>query len=339
MKMPGFFLLLGVMALSARGERLYYVNDFLNNGGGARPMALGEAMAADFQDRSSGFYNPCGILGFERLTLLASHAVLFKGLLDYTFASGVYPLRKDRAVGAYFVRSAVDEIWDTRGFETDDDGRPIYSSARLRFVDNADYAAGFSYAALWRERLRYGLTLKFIRRRFADLTSFGTALDAGVQYLHPFGWTFGLMGRNLTTSLNRYYEDVWEIGLPEVFPGVGFRKDVEYLYGGITLLYQFPNLLPTSGVSQGAFGGAFDFEGQAPSGNSLTENPVRFILNGNLGAEYHYHNKLFVRLGTNPVDLVTAGAGIRIGRLVADMALRHHPDLDDGYRLAVSWDF
>jgi hypothetical protein len=206
-------------------------------------------------------------------------------------------------------------------------------------VDNEDYAAGFSYAARWQERFRYAVTLKFIRRRFVELTSFGAAVDAGAQVLLPYGWTAGFLGRNLTSSMNRYYEDDWEIGLPEFFPGVGFRRDSEYLYGGVALLYQFPNLLKTSGVSQGGFGGSFDSESEAPGGNSLSEDPMRFIMSGNLGAEYHYREKLYLRLGTSPIYLFTAGAGIRIGRLMADLAFRQHPDLADSYRVAASWDF
>lgn len=339
MNLSAACLLAALAAWPARAEQKYYVNDFLNHGAGARPMALGEAMAADAADRSAGFYNPSGILGLGRRTVLLSHASLFNGMMDYSFASGVCPIGKDRALGLYVVRSSVDKIWDTRGFETDEAGRPIYSSDRLSYVENVDYAAGLTYAALFRERLRWGLTLKLITRRFDELTSIGTGVDAGVQFLAPGGVTAGLFSRNLTTSVNRYYADDWEIGLPEVYPGLGYRREVEYLYGGFALLYQFPNLLPTSGVSQGAFGGAFDPEGEAPSGNSPSDGLGKYLLSGNMGVEYHYMQRLFLWLGSNPLYMVTAGAGIRISRFEADLAFRRHLDLDDSYRLAVSWDF
>jgi hypothetical protein len=318
---------------------LLYVNEFMNNGGGARAVSLGEAMAADQGDMASGLYNPCGILGIRKMSALVSHASLFNGLLDYDFVSFLYPLDTLRSVGAYAIRSAVDEIWDTRGFETDSNGIPTFDQEKLDYVENVDYAVGLSYASVFRNRLRYGVTLKFIRRRMAHVIAYGTGLDAGVQYLFKNGIVAGLYGKNITTSVTRYDKSDYEVGLPELYAGVAYRREIEYIYGRFEVVYQFSNIFSTSGVSQGMAGGAFDLESSDPQETGLFKDPLGFFLKGNAGLEYTFRERLSLRLGTNAIYMYTAGVGIRIYRLNVDFAFRRHVDLDNSYRIALAWDF
>jgi len=334
-------ILLAVCCITLAGwpETVYYVNDFLNNGGGARSMAMGEAMAADPGDRSAALYNPAALLGLSFATLEASHASLFSGTVDYTFVSGVLPISQGKAIGLYMLRSAVDDIWDTRGFEKDEAGRPIYSSDRLRLISNMDYAVALSYAAYWREAFRYGVTAKFIRRRLDKLESFGTALDAGIQYHLSEVVTAGLYARNITASFNRYYADEWEIGLPELFPGLCAKKELPYLYGTLEASFQLVNLLPTSGVAQGPFGGSLDLEDDVPTELQWVKDPVRCLLSTNAGLEYGYRDIFFLRVGTHPLYLFTAGIGLKLGKFTVDSALRRHTELNDSYRVSLAWDF
>ncbi|MFH0921647.1 MAG: hypothetical protein V1913_14950 [Fibrobacterota bacterium] len=334
------FTLFTALALPVRAGVKYYVNDFLNNGGDARSVALGSAMAADLAGRTAGLYNPAGLLGVRVITGQLTHASLFNGQLMQDMAAVVWPMDSSRSLGATLMRSAVDEIWNTNNFETDAEGRPIFSRSRLTYSDNADYALGLTYAMRFGERFRAGATANFIRRRFDDLISFGAGLDAGALFLFQNNITLGLSVRNLTTSVNRYYADDYEIGLPELYLGAGYRMDVEYLYGSVLFLCQFPNLLPTSGVSQGPMAGAFDNSDESPQAWDLASaGPLGFVANTGLGLEYTIRERVALRLGTNSVSTVTAGVGILLKRLTVDFAYRSHPELSDSYRFALAWDF
>lgn len=325
-----------VCALSfvSANEVVYYSNDFLNIGGSPRAAAMGEAMAADPGDRTSAMYNPASLMGIGKTSLYLSHANVFEGLLNYDFASLTWSISPVRMAGVYLLRSAVDGIPDTRNFPLKD-GRPYYSSADLKQVENVDYAVGLSYAMLVGKRFRYGATLKLIRRVLDQVEGDGIALDAGFQYRVSQFLTAGLMGRNITASATRYFANDWEIGLPELYPGISYKQELDYLYGTLEVTYQTKNLLNSSGVSSGQFGGAAEASEASPTSPDF----VNLILNGNIGFEYAVRNKVFLRLGTNSTYVYTLGMGIKLTRLNVDVALLHHLELQNSYRFALAWDF
>ncbi len=335
-----FGIILFIIASKAcPDEVVYYSNDFLNNGGSPRASAMGEAMAADPGDRTAGMYNPAGLLGIERMTLFVSHSNIFNGLLNHNFVAFSSPLGGNRVVGAYLLRSSVDGIMDTRDFPLTPEGEPVFSSSKLGTVTNSDYALGLSYAALFGKNLRYGGTIKMIRRRLDQLEGYGIGLDAGAQYKLPAGVLLGITGKNLVTTATRYYADDWEIALPELYPGVSIKREAAYFYGSFEFSYQTQNLLSTSGVSQGPLGGSIDANNAAPSETGLLKDPVGFLFGGNLGIEYSMHDKLFLRIGTNSTYMYSLGVGLKIMNLNVDFAFLHHLELNDSYRFALAWDF
>jgi hypothetical protein len=322
------------------GERVYYSNDFMNLGGSPRAVAMGEAMAADPGDRTAGLYNPAGLVGIGRMTAFLSYAKVFDGLVSLNFAALTYPLDTLRRIGAYLLRSSVDEIWDTRGFSTDEEGRPIFSSSQLRMVDNTDYALGLSYAAAaLKSRLRYGATLKLVRRRLEQLTGYGIGLDAGAQYFLKPAIILGITGRNLASTATRYYENDWEVAWPELYPGIAYKRDVPYLYGSIQLTYQTHNLLSSSGVSRGGLGGGVGDENALPAESGLLKDPLGVLTGGSLGLEYAMQERLFLRAGTGETYVYTLGVGLKIAHLAVDFAFLHHLELKESYRFALAWDF
>lgn len=311
-----------------------YANDFLNLGVDPRASAMGEAVAAADGNPFSLFHNPSALLDAGPRKAALSHSSLFGGLQGYDAAAFTLALDSGHQVAAGLRRSAVDDIWDTRGFETDLDGRPVYSSARLSKVDNADYAFSLAYAAKWGARFRYGAAVKFIRRRFEDLTGYGTGLDAGAQFMPGYGLTAALSGRNLTGTAVRYYENDWEWSLPELTAGLGWKVRADYFYGSIQVLVQSGNMLD-QGVSQG-----YRINREADTAVAPVEASFKSVFTqGSAGLEYLIKNRLALRLGFHPYYHFTAGAGLRVSRICADFSLRRHLDLDDTYQFALGWDF
>ncbi|OGJ88326.1 MAG: hypothetical protein A2268_05450 [Candidatus Raymondbacteria bacterium RifOxyA12_full_50_37] len=318
-------------------ETVRYSNAFLDNGASPRAVAMGEAMAADRGDRTAGLYNPSGILGIMKPSILASHASLFNGLVTYDLGSFIYPVDKGHALSLYFVRSAIEGIWDTRNFPLVN-GRPQFSSGALSFTENTDWALGFSYAALAYQVFRYGATFKFIRRQLADKSILGAGVDLGGQYLFKHA-TVGLIIKDASTTANRYEPGGYEMALPEAYLGWSYKLDLDYLYGTLQFLCQTAGLLGVNGVSGGPMGGWFDIGDPLPQETGLISNPVQTVLGGNLGLEYVVKEKLFFRLGTNSVYQFTAGAGVRINKLFVDYSFQSHADLNNCHRMSLAWDF
>jgi hypothetical protein len=115
--------------------------------------------------------------------------------------------------------------------------------------------------------------------------------------------------------------------------GVSWLKRSDYLYGTILFLYQSPNFLE-------------EIEGL-----------------GALAIEYTINKRLHFRIGTTPEILgrtlswvatrervvqveksslnysFTGGAGLNLGKLVADVAFRAHPDFPLSTRFTLGWLF
>ncbi|MBL8025878.1 MAG: hypothetical protein JNL74_05685 [Fibrobacteres bacterium] len=305
---------------TAETEATRDVNAFLLLGGGARGVALADAMVAVPTDYSAGLYNPSAIAGLEKRGVMLSHDRIFGGMQSQDAITFAMPLDADHSVALYGIRTTVDML-NTKNLPPDPSGRPIYDASLISKLDNSFSALGFSYAAsLLSGKFRYGATAKFIRSAWLETTAYGAGLDGGCQYEFSKKLRLGLTARNIGTTVMRYNPETYEVAVPEVVAGLSWLKKSEYIYGSILFLYQSPNL-------------ASDIVGA-----------------GSLAAEYSIGNTLHFRVGTSPEiigrtltwaftkdDIIkveesaqnytaTCGVGLNLGRAVADVAFRFHPD-------------
>lgn len=181
-----------------------YSNEFLNIGVDARALGMSNAVVASTDDVNAGYWNPAGLTLLEHNQASFMHASYFANIANYDYLAYAMPLDAKSAIAISLIRFGVDDILDTTSL-VDADGNIDYT--RVNLFSAADYAFTFSYArktAL--EGLSYGANAKIIRRIIgAFASSWGYGFDIGLKY-QKNNWKFGIMTRDITTSVN-----VWDI--------------------------------------------------------------------------------------------------------------------------------
>ena len=162
--------------------------DFLKLGGGARPLALGDAYAALGNDASSVFYNPAGLgrMVFpEVMTMYNSWladtrqqaAAVALPLKFGTLAFGYSSLTSGNIQG-YDAAGALTSVFDT--------GSTVMSLSLGRSIS---------------PNLFWGVSVKSISDRLETITARTTALDAGITFLPNPNLLFGLSVMNAGSGL------------------------------------------------------------------------------------------------------------------------------------------
>lgn len=196
--------LLGTSALYAQK----YSNEFLSIGVGARGQSLGNAVVANVDDVTAGFWNPAGLMNIDRTTGVefgAMHAEWFAGVGKYDYLGLAMPIaNKKRVLGLSVIRFAIDDIPNTLSLY-EDDGTVNYDNV-VPF-SSADYAFLLSYAqGIYTDfgKLSVGGNIKVVHRNIGPFaTAWGFGLDAGVQ-LRLKNWDFGFMAKDVTNTFNAW---------------------------------------------------------------------------------------------------------------------------------------
>lgn len=181
-----------------------YSNEFLAIGVGADALGLGNAVVAQTDGVSSGYWNPAGLTKVDKwLEVGLMHSEYFAGIAKYDYVGLAHSIDDKSAIGFTAIRFGVDDIPNTTQL-IDNNGNIDYD--RITTFTAADYAFMFSYARkLDVEGLSVGGTFKVIHRKVGDFAkSWGFGLDAGAQYETKNNWKFGLMARDVTSTFNAW---------------------------------------------------------------------------------------------------------------------------------------
>lgn len=194
-------LLLG-MSLSIWAQNApKYSNEFLNIGVDAAALGSSNAIVARSNDVNSGYWNPAGLIEVTDRELSLMHASYFANIANYNYLGYAMRIDDRSVIAASLIRFGVDDILDTTQL-IDDQGQINYN--RISLFSAADYALIFSYA---RKQLfkgfDYGVNAKIIRRIIGDFaSSWGFGFDIGLRLTNDSGWQFGLMAKDITTTVN-----------------------------------------------------------------------------------------------------------------------------------------
>lgn len=178
-----------------------YSNEFLNIGVDAAALGSGNAIVARSNDVNSSYWNPAGLVEIEDRELSLMHASYFANIANYNFIGYAIKLDDRSAVAASLIRFGVDDILDTTQL-IDDQGQINYD--RISMFSAADYALTFSYSRkAILKGFDYGVNAKIIRRIIGEFaSSWGFGFDVGLRIKTDRGWQFGLMARDITTTVN-----------------------------------------------------------------------------------------------------------------------------------------
>lgn len=278
-----------------------YSNEFLNIGVDAASLAMANAVTASSADVNSGYWNPAGLVALEDNELALMHASYFANIALYDYAAFATPLDDRSALGISLIRFGVDDILNTTQL-IDANGNIDYN--RISLFSTADYALTLSYSReLPVQGLKVGANAKVIRRIIGDFaSSWGFGLDVGLQFTKG-NWNFGLMARDITTSVNTWsineeefakisnavadqnqdLPETLEITIPKLQLGINRNWEINYDYtikAELDLLLRFTQ---TNDIFSSA---------------SVSANPAA-------GFEFGYTGLVFLRAGVGNFQEIT----------------------------------
>ena len=293
-----------------------YAGEFLNNGVGSRALAMGGAYVAVANDVTAGYWNPAGLTGAQGLQIQFMHAKQFISSVQYDYFSASNQLDEGTTLGLSVIRLGVDDIKDSRDAllgELISDGLDY---SKIKMFNVSDYAFFFSYARNYDQKLAYGANVKLIYRDFASESALGIGFDLGAQYrMHP-NLVFGLMLRDVTTTMMAWSTSEKEFIAPSVRPGISYRFNIEDLD-----LYLQPsadfNIL---------------FEGRK-SAAQVNLGPVSF--DSFWGMEIGFRDLAFLRLGYDDQERFNGGIGFSITRFAVDYSyMNYDSELGNVHRIS-----
>ena len=304
----------------ARAEK--YAGAFMDDGGGARALALGGAFTAVADDASTTYWNPAGLSGTVGRNLFAMHSERFGDLIDRDFVAYTQPVDwglfggDEAGFGVSLIRMGIDDIPFTDhlrdDLDTNDDG--VVSDDELlglfdlqddiRFESDSEIALFLSYAER-KGGWRMGGSLKFIRQSVGDYSSLGLGMDLGL--LRPGFFKnvdFGLKLQDITTTYLSWSTGTNEIIAPALVPALAWRQPLAGWNASLLVAYSLET--------------RFQDRGEADQYHSGSMSA-----NSHLGVEIGFGGRVFLRGGYDSgfdAENRTAGAGFLLSSFTVDYA-------------------
>lgn len=328
-----------------------YSNEFLSIGLSAKAQALGNAVVAQVDDVTAGFWNPAGLARISEnagLQIGAMHSEWFAGIGKYDYLGISVPMANaDRRLAFSLIRFGIDGIPNTLSLY-EEDGTVNYDN--IVEFSAADYAFLLSYGQNTRllgGNLSVGGNFKIIRRQIGPFAgSWGFGVDLGLQYALN-NWRVGLLAKDITTTVNVWKvsftddeKDVLlatgnelpdlqstEITRPQLLLGAGYA----FTFGQVSVLPELDFIVSTDGQR-----------------NTLISGDP-FSIDAGFGLEVGYKEFVFLRGGinqfqeelgfdgTNTLTLrPSLGVGLKISSLVIDYAYTDLGDSQNRYSHVIS---
>lgn len=192
------FLLISGSLLAQEGKSTF---DFLLLPNGVRSSALGGNNVSVIENDISLIYQNPAFLGQEmdmgiNFNYLAYIADI--GLGSVTFAKAIGE-RSAWGIGAYYTNYG-------NLLETDE------SNTILGDLNAGDFCANLFFSRDLTEKIRGGVTAKFIYSDYASNTAIGLGVDLGISYYDPEKeFSFGLVGKNWGRQVKSYDEELYSL--------------------------------------------------------------------------------------------------------------------------------
>jgi hypothetical protein len=192
-----------------------------------------------------------------------------------------------------------------------------------------------------------GGALNGLRKNYVDQLGYGIGLDIGSTVLfQKIGLAACAVIENATTSYTHWSADYKEFAYPHARLGIGWYKEIPYIYGRLCASYLSPDLWSNEGLNSFAVDTMSYGDGSStdqvdfivPERERISKNPHLVVL-GRYGVEYAIMNRLAFRAGLNLANLnFSFGAGLSLleNRAGIDFACLTH-ELAPTYKLSVKY--
>jgi len=287
------------------------------------------------------------------LDSMSEASLSYAGFYQNTFSSSMlsYVTRLNRYSGFGFSLGYLynPNIPNTENLQTIDD-MPVYDSTRVTsFSESQIYfhaAYGFYRPLSSSVAVALGAGINAQRHSLSPYLGYGIGCDGGAAVdFSALGLKTGVICENITTNYIQWDKGYSETALPHVRFGVGWHKEIPYLYGRIQLQFKSLDMLANEGVNADTAYDSASVRMLRPTTKHFSKDPLYFLLNGTYGLEYTVMNVLCLRLGI-PVGDSYGGDGNRIAfgcgvnllhkKLSLDFSYLTH-ELAGTYQLGVSY--
>jgi long-subunit fatty acid transport protein len=165
---------------------------FLKIGVGGRASAMGDAFVAIANDASALYWNPAGLVQFEKMQFLISHNEWLVDI-DHDFLGFVYHLDNSNALGLAVTSLNMQDMPVTTEFA------PFGTGEYFGF---SDIAIAVSYSRKMTEQFSFGGTVRYIEETLDKLKMRGFMIDLGTYYWTGLGSTrFAVVVSNFGNQL------------------------------------------------------------------------------------------------------------------------------------------
>ena len=287
---------------------------------GARGVGMAGAMAAAGTGVSAITYNPASIGFIKGSELYYSKTNYLAGISHSSMAYGTQLTPTDFiAFHLFSFNSGKMDV--TNAFFPDGTGEEF---------DVTGLSVRGTYSKILTDRLKFGVSIKYIRETIYTTAMQAFAVDLGSNF------DTGIYGIVLGMSVSNFGPDVQ-------FSGEGLEKQVAdtlSVDGTLSKLTdEFP--IPMSfrlGIKKDVFNNSIHKLTVAMDG----VNPVDYVVTGNVGLEYSWLETAYARLGTHlnhDTASFTIGAGIKIGNIFVDYAYANYGVLEDTNQFGLRFGF
>ena len=287
---------------------------------GARGVGMAGAMVAAGTGVSAITYNPASIGFVKGSELYYSKTNYLAGISHSSMAYGTQVTPTDFiALHLFSFNSGKMDV--TNAFFPDGTGEEF---------DVTGLSLRGTYAKILTDRLKFGVSIKYIRETIYTTAMQTFALDLGSNF------DTGIYGIILGMSVTNFGPEVQ-------FSGEGLEQQVAdtlSVDGTLSKLTdEFP--IPMSfrlGIKKDVFNNSIHKLTVAMDG----VNPVDYVVTGNIGLEYSWLETAYIRGGTHlnhDTASFTMGAGIKIGNIFVDYAYADYGILENTNQFGLRFGF
>jgi hypothetical protein len=287
---------------------------------GARGVGMAGAMVAAGTGVSAITYNPASIGFVKGSELYYSKTNYLAGISHSSMAYGTQVTPTDFiALHLFSFNSGKMDV--TNAFFPDGTGEEF---------DVTGLSLRGTYAKILTDRLKFGVSIKYIRETIYTTAMQTFAIDLGSNF------DTGIYGIILGMSVTNFGPEVQ-------FSGEGLEQQVAdtlSVDGTLSKLTdEFP--IPMSfrlGIKKDVFNNSIHKLTVAMDG----VNPVDYVVTGNIGLEYSWLETAYIRGGTHlnhDTASFTMGAGIKIGNIFVDYAYANYGILENTNQFGLRFGF
>ncbi|QQS38042.1 MAG: PorV/PorQ family protein [Ignavibacteriales bacterium] len=285
---------------------------FLKIGVGGRATALGDAFVAIANDASALYWNPAGLVQFEKNQVIFSHNSWVVDI-NHDFVGAVYHLDGTNSFGLSLTTLGMDEMPVTTEFAPFGTGE---------YFSYKDLAIAVTYSRKMTEQFSFGGTVRYIEETLDKLKMRGFMVDLGTYY-----WT-GLGSTRFAVTVSNF--------------GNNLAPDGDVVLVGKRNISEWQSFAPPTIFRIGFAFEPYENEEHKVTTSIQLNHPNDNSENLSTGAEYNWKNILFIRGGYKfnvEEQNYTFGAGLNapvsIAELTLDYAYSNFSRLGSAHRFSI----